>query len=431
MKNNINTQPMPGFMELLPQQQMVFNNMIKTTREVYELFGFRPIETPLLERSEVLLAKGSGETDKQIYRFKKGDADISLRFDLTVPLARYVANNQNDLVFPFKIGNIGKVYRGEKPQAGRFREFYQCDFDVIGREELPISYDAEIVAMIYQMFTRLGLNNLKIKVNNRKLLNGFFRSLDISNPRDILRIIDKIEKIGKGKVEEELKGIGVSKDTVEKILNFLNIKEDVVKKLKNLDIEDEEFKKGIEELEYVQNQVEIFEIPKEAFEIDLTIARGLDYYTGTVYETILNNYPNFGSVCSGGRYDNLTSFYTSNSYPGVGCSIGLTRLFDCLLKNNLLDTKTETDTQLLVIGMDGYENNATKLGTELRKEDINTEVMNSLKNGLKYANRLKIPIVVIIGEQEAKSNSFTVKDMNSGQQSNLKYDALLKYLRAN
>ncbi len=431
MKNNINTQPMPGFMELLPQQQMVFNNMIKTIREVYELYGFRPIETPLLERSEVLLAKGSGETDKQIYRFKKGDADISLRFDLTVPLARYVANNQNDLVFPFKIGNIGKVYRGEKPQAGRFREFYQCDFDVIGREELPISYDAEIVAMIYQMFTKLGLNNLKIKINNRKVLNGFFRSLSISNSQDILRIIDKIEKIGKGKVEEELKGIGVSKDTVEKILNFLNIKEDVVKKLKNLDIEDEEFKKGVEELEYVQNQVEIFEIPKEAFEIDLTIARGLDYYTGTVYETILNNYPNFGSVCSGGRYDNLTSFYTSNNYPGVGCSIGLTRLFDCLLKNNLLDIKTETDTQLLVIGMDGYENNATKLGTDLRKENINTEVMNSLKNGLKYANRLKIPIVVIIGEQEAKSNSFTVKDMNSGQQSTLKYDALLKYLRAN
>lgn len=431
MKNNINTQPMPGFMELLPQQQMVFNNMIKTIREVYELYGFRPIETPLLERSEVLLAKGSGETDKQIYRFKKGDADISLRFDLTVPLARYVANNQNDLVFPFKIGNIGKVYRGEKPQAGRFREFYQCDFDVIGREELPISYDAEIVAMIYQMFTKLGLNNLKIKINNRKVLNGFFRSLSISNSQDILRIIDKIEKIGKGKVEEELKGIGVSKDTVEKILNFLNIKEDVVKKLKNLDIEDEEFKKGVEELEYVQNQVEIFEIPKEAFEIDLTIARGLDYYTGTVYETILNNYPNFGSVCSGGRYDNLTSFYTSNNYPGVGCSIGLTRLFDCLLKNNLLDIKTETDTQLLVIGMDGYENNATKLGTDLRKENINTEVMNSLKNGLKYANRLKIPIVVIIGEQEAKSNSFTVKDMNSGQQSNLKYDGLLKYLRAN
>lgn len=422
---------MPGFMELLPQQQMVFNNMIKTIREVYELYGFRPIETPLLERSEVLLAKGSGETDKQIYRFKKGDADISLRFDLTVPLARYVANNQNDLVFPFKIGNIGKVYRGEKPQAGRFREFYQCDFDVIGREELPISYDAEIVAMIYQMFTKLELNNLKIKINNRKVLNGFFRSLSISNSQDILRIIDKIEKIGKGKVEEELKGIGVSKDTVEKILNFLNIKEDVVKKLKNLDIEDEEFKKGVEELEYVQNQVEMFEIPKEAFEIDLTIARGLDYYTGTVYETILNNYPNFGSVCSGGRYDNLTSFYTSNNYPGVGCSIGLTRLFDCLLKNNLLDIKTETDTQLLVIGMDGYENNATKLGTDLRKENINTEVMNSLKNGLKYANRLKIPIVVIIGEQEAKSNSFTVKDMNSGQQSTLKYDALLKYLRAN
>ncbi len=425
MKNNINTQPMPGFMELLPQQQMVFNNMLKTIREVYNLYGFRPIETPILERSEVLLAKGSGETDKQIYRFKKGDSDISLRFDLTVPLARYVANNQNDLVFPFKIGNVGKVYRGERPQAGRFREFYQCDFDIVDRNNLDISYDAEIVAMVSTMFNRLGLEKFKIRINNRKVLNGFFSSLEIDNPGDILRSIDKLEKLGKEVVEEELTEQGLNTDTISKVFEFVNIKEDVVDKLKKLNIENEEFNMGVEELEYVDNQVKVLGIKEENFDIDLTIARGLDYYTGTVYETVLTEYPEFGSVCSGGRYDNLTSYYTKNQYPGVGCSIGLTRLFDCLLRNDALDFTTASPTRVLVVGMVGCENKATALGSKLRVEGINTEVMYGIKGSFKYADKLGLGFVVVIGEEELKNETFSIKDMSTGEQSSVDYDELL------
>lgn len=425
MNNNINIQPMPGFMELLPEQQMVFNNMLKTIREVYDLYGFRPIETPILERSEVLLAKGSGETDKQIYRFKKGDSDISLRFDLTVPLARYIANYQNDLVFPFKIGNVGKVYRGERPQAGRFREFYQCDFDIVDRDTLDISYDAEIVSMVSTMFKRLGLPNFKIRINNRKVLNGFFTSLGIDRPSDVLRSVDKLEKLGREVVEEELNDQGLSKETITKVFEFVNIKEDVIKQLKGLGIKNDDYDTGVKELEYVYTQAQVLGVSTENFDIDLTIARGLDYYTGTVYETVLTNYPEFGSVCSGGRYDDLASYYTKNKYPGVGCSIGLTRLFDCLLRNNELDFSNASPTKVLVVGMESCESNASELGSKLRGESINTEVMFGIKGSFKYADRLGIPFVVVIGEEEVKSNTFTVKDMGTGEQSSVEYEELL------
>jgi histidyl-tRNA synthetase len=431
MKNKtyINTQPMPGFMELLPEQQIAFNKMLDKIKEVYKLYGFRPIETPILERAEVLLAKGGGETEKQIYQFKKGDTDIAMRFDLTVPLARYVAQYQNDLVFPFKVGNIGKVYRGEKPQAGRFREFYQCDTDIIGRDELDISFDAEIISLIYALFTNLDFKEFKIKINNRKVMDGFFKSLELDNPADILRELDKLEKIGKEETVSQLKKIDITEEKIEKIFNFVEIKEDIIKKLKELDVENEEYWSGVEELEYVDNRVKDLGILPNYYEIDLTISRGLDYYTGTVFETFLTNYPDFGSVCSGGRYDNLASYYTDNKFPGVGCSIGLTRLFDCLLKENEIDLSQKTTTDILIISMDGFDSYALDLGQKLRSLGIGTEILFDLKGSFKYADRLNIPYVVVIGEKEVKENKYTLKNMATGKQSLLTEDELIDSIK--
>jgi histidyl-tRNA synthetase len=416
-------------MELLPEQQIAFNKMLDKIKEVYKLYGFRPIETPILERAEVLLAKGGGETEKQIYQFKKGDTDIAMRFDLTVPLARYVAQYQNDLVFPFKVGNIGKVYRGEKPQTGRFREFYQCDADIIGREELDISFDAEIIGLIYALFTNLDFKEFKIKINNRKVMDGFFKSLDINNPTDVLRELDKLEKIGKEEIVSQLKKIGITEEKIEKIFDFVEIKGDIIRKLKELNIENEEYWSGVEELEYVDNRVKDLGILSDYYEIDLTVSRGLDYYTGTVFETFLTNYPDFGSVCSGGRYDNLASYYTDNKFPGVGCSIGLTRLFDCLLKENQIDLSQKTTTNILIISIDGFDSYALDLGQKLRDLNINTEILFDLKGSLKYADRLNIPYVVVVGENEVKENKYTLKNMSSGEQSLLTEDELIKSMK--
>jgi histidyl-tRNA synthetase len=429
MKNSINTQPMPGFMELLPEQQIAFNKMLDKIKEVYKLYGFRPIETPILERAEVLLAKGGGETEKQIYEFKKGDTDIAMRFDLTVPLARYIAQYQNDLVFPFKVGNIGKVYRGEKPQTGRFREFYQCDADIIDRDALDISFDAEIISLIYALFTNLGFKEFKIKVNNRKVMDGFFKSLELDNPADILRELDKLEKIGKEEIVSQLKKIGITEEKIEKIFDFVEIKEDIIRKLKELDVENEEYWSGVEELEYVDNRVKDLGILSDYYEIDLTVSRGLDYYTGTVFETFLTNYPDFGSVCSGGRYDNLALYYTDNKFPGVGCSIGLTRLFDCLLKENQIDLSQKTTTNILIISIDGFDTYALDLGQKLRDLNINTEILFDLKGSFKYADRLNIPYVVVVGENEVKENKYTLKNMSSGEQSLLTEDELIKSMK--
>jgi len=429
MENNINTQPMPGFMELLPSEQIAFNKMLKKIKEVYKLYGFRPIETPILERAEVLLAKGGGDTEKEIYRFKKGDTDIAMRFDLTVPLARYVAQYQNDLVFPFRVGNIGKVYRGEKPQAGRFREFYQCDTDIIGRDELDISFDAEIVSLISALFTKLGFKNFQVRINNRKVMNGFFRSMSIDNPSDILREIDKLDKSNKDDVIKELKKLDLDDKKIEQIFQFIEIKEDVINKLKKLDINDEDYWEGVEELEFVINRVKEIGVKDENFEVDLTISRGLDYYTGTVYETFLTDYPEFGSVCSGGRYDNLASYYTKNKFPGVGCSIGLTRLFDCLLKNNEITLDQDTPTKILVIAMEGFDGYGLELGNSLRELGVNTEVAFGLKGSFKYADRLNIPYVVIIGEEEVEKDKYTFKNMQSGNQSMLSKEELIKNIK--
>ncbi len=410
---------LPGFMELLPADQILFNDMYDKIRSVYESFGFLPLDTPVIELSEVLLAKAGGETEKQIYRFQKGDNDLSLRFDLTVPLARYVAQHQNDLVFPFKRYQMSKVYRGERPQKGRFREFYQCDIDIIGGEELDILYDAEMPAVIYHVFKKLGIGDFTIRINNRKVLGGFFSALGLADKiEEILRIIDKIEKIGKDKVVEELVKIEVPEEMTGKIIDFITIRGDrkeMLASLRALGIENETFALGVDELETVSDAMVMFGMPEENFRIDLSIARGLDYYTGTVYETTINGHPEFGSVCSGGRYDNLTGYYTDKKLPGIGISIGLTRLFSQLRDNGLIAPKTGSMAKVLVIPMDKdtipY---AVKTANEFRVNGIPSDVYygtKGMKQKMKYAARIGVPYAAIIGSEEAANGTLALKDM--------------------
>ena len=416
---------LPGFMELLPADQILFNDMYDKIREVYESFGFLPLDTPVIELSEVLLAKAGGETEKQIYRFQKGDNDLSLRFDLTVPLARYVAQHQNDLVFPFKRYQMSKVYRGERPQKGRFREFYQCDIDIIGGDDLDILYDAEMPAVIYHVFKKLGIGDFTIRTNNRKVLGGFFASLGLSDKiEEILRIIDKIEKIGKDKVIEELVKIGVPEESTGKIIDFITISGDrkqMLESLRALGVEDEAFSLGVNELDTVSDAMVMFGMPEENFRIDLSIARGLDYYTGTVYETTINGHPEFGSVCSGGRYDNLTGYYTDKKLPGIGISIGLTRLFSQLRDNGLIAPKTGSMAKVLVIPMDkDVLPYAVQTANTFRANGIPSDVYygtKGMKQKMKYAARMGVAYAAIIGTDEATNGVLALKDMNgeSGQ----------------
>ena len=328
---NVQPRTLSGFMELLPARQVQFDRMVSILRETYSLYGFTPLDTPLIEASEVLLAKGGGETEKQIYRFLKGDTDLSLRFDLTVPLAKYVALNYGQLTFPFRRFQIGKVYRGERAQRGRFREFYQADIDVIGDGALDISNEAEIPSIIYRAFTALGLKRFQIRVNNRKILNGFYAMLGLSQQSgEIMRTVDKLDKIGPDKVAELLVQSGLSPEQAREILSFTSItgtNEEVLTALEGYRGRNEVFDLGLDELNAVTKYLAAFGVPETHFAVDLTIARGLDYYTGTVYETTMLDHPEIGSICSGGRYDNLAEYYTNKQLPGVGISIGLTRLF--------------------------------------------------------------------------------------------------------
>lgn len=427
---NIEPRTLAGFMELLPNEQILFEQMKQTIEKTYQRFGFLPLDTPILELSEVLLAKAGGETEKQIYRFTKGDTDISMRFDLTVPLAKYVAKNYGNLSFPFRRYQIGKVYRGEKTQKGRFREFYQCDIDIIGDGELGIVNDAEIPSVIYNLISDLGFNDFTICINNRKVLNGLFREVNQEkNAVDIMRTIDKLAKIGKEKVIEELKEIGVDDQAIERILTFIEIDEttdEKISKLENLGILNEMFTQGLEELKQVVKYIRIFGVPDTHFKIDLTIARGLDYYTGTVYETFLNDYKELGSVCSGGRYENLAEYYTDKKLPGVGISIGLTRLFYKLNELQLIKSDKYSMSDILIIPMTEDMTKSIELASDLRKEGINTEVYlndKKLKAKFKYADKLKIPYVAVIGEDEISSNTVKVKNMETGEETPTKLDA--------
>lgn len=434
-KNIVKPSILPGFMELTPSDQILFNKMMDTIRRNYEKFGFLPIDTPLIEKSEILLAKGGGDTEKQIYKVVKGKADMSLRFDLTVPLARYVAQYYSELSFPYRRYHIGKVYRGERNQKGRFREFYQADIDIIGNGTLDIINDAEIPSVIYSTFKDLGFDSFTIRINNRKLLSGFFNSLGIDDSTYVLRAVDKLDKMGLDNVKKELEELGVSQESIDKILEFIDIKgsnDEIINKLKNLKTEDEKFQIGLDELEKVVKNIRLFGIPEKNFNIDLTIARGLDYYTGTVYETLLDDYPSIGSVCSGGRYDDLATFYTRQKLPGVGISIGLTRLFYQLMEANIIKSTENSLTEVLIIPLDDNMDYAVKAAATLRSKDIYTQVYfegGKLGKKFNYADKLNIPYVIVVGKDEEENQNYTFRDMTTGEQKTLTMDEILVYFQ--
>ena len=434
----ITPRTLSGFMELLPAPQQQLERMMDILRKTYALYGFTPLDTPVIEASEVLLAKGGGETEKQIYRFQKGDADLALRFDLTVPLAKYVALHGGDLSFPFRRYQIGKVYRGERAQRGRFREFYQADIDIIGDGKLDIANEAEIPSIIYQTFTALGLTRFQIRVNNRKILNGFYAMLGLTDRSgDIMRTVDKLDKIGPHKVRACLMDdVGLTAEQAEEIMRFISItgsNDQVLSALEGYRSRHELFDQGLDELTTVTRYLAAFGIPEVNFAVDLTIARGLDYYTGTVYETTLLDYPEIGSVCSGGRYDNLAEYYTDRQLPGVGISIGLTRLFYVLGEQGLLNPSLPTaPADVLILPMTQDLTPAIQLATRLRGAGVRTQLyteQKKFKAKMNYADKLGVPYVVFLGDDEIAAGLVACKDMTSGEQTKLPFDATLSRIQ--
>ena len=435
----IKPRTLSGFMELLPARQMQMERLLQVLRETYSLYGFTPLDTPVIEAAEVLLAKGGGDTEKQIYRFEKGDSDLALRFDLTVPLAKYVAQNYGVLSFPFRRFQIGKVYRGERAQRGRFREFYQADIDVIGDGQLDIVNEAEIPAIIYRTFTALGLQRFQIRVNNRKILGGFYSMLGLGEKAgDIMRTVDKLEKIGPEKVTEILtEDLGVSDADAEAILSFISIRGSNGQVLEALEAwrgRDALFDQGLEELKAVAGYLSAFGVPERNFAVDLTIARGLDYYTGTVYETAMLDHPEIGSICSGGRYDNLAEYYTDKKLPGVGISIGVTRLFYVLEEQGMLSDRMVTaPADVLVIPMSDDLQAAIQTATALRDAGIRTQLYTEKKKfkaRIGYAAKLGIPYAVFLGEDEIAQGVVSCKDLAAGQQQTLPVEQLIPQLKA-
>ena len=437
--SQIKPHTLSGFMELLPQPQQQLERMMQILRETYSLYGFTPLDTPIIEASEVLLAKGGGETEKQIYRFQKGDADLALRFDLTVPLAKYVALHGGELSFPFRRYQIGKVYRGERAQRGRFREFYQADIDVIGDGKLDITNEAEIPSIIYQTFTRLGLKRFQIRVNNRKILNGFYAMLGLTEQSGaIMRTVDKLDKIGPDKVRALLlEDCGLTEDQAAEILKFIAItgsNADVLAALEGYAGRHELFDQGLSELKTVTAYLADFGVPEENFAVDLTIARGLDYYTGTVYETTLLDHPEIGSVCSGGRYDNLAEYYTDRQLPGVGISIGLTRLFYVLGEQGMLNPDLPTaPADVLVLPMTEDLAPAISLSTKLRSAGVRTQLyteQKKFKAKMSYADKLGVPYVIFLGGDEIAAGVVACKDMKTGEQTKLPFAETLTLIRS-
>ena len=433
--NKVKPRTLPGFMELMPNDQILFNRIKDIIKTTYEKYGFLPIDTPVIEAQEVLLAKAGGETEKQIYSFTKGETDLTLRFDLTVPLAKYVAEYYNDLTFPFRRYQIGKVYRGERAQRGRYREFYQCDIDVIGDGELSLLHDAEMPAIIYETFKKIGLNEFCIYINNRKILNGLFEYINAKDKaQDIMRIIDKIEKIGEENVIGELQTLNINNNDINTIMEFININgnnDEIIKSLNDLKIENETFKVGIEELKEVVKNIRLFNVPEEFFNINLSIARGLDYYTGTVYETFLTNHREVGSICSGGRYNDLAGFYTDRELPGVGISIGLTRLFFILNDLNLIENTKKSISEAIIISMVDDLSYSINVANILRENNINAEIYfddKKIKSKFKYADKLQIPYAIIIGEDEIATGKLTLKNMQTGEQNLLTLAEAMKLM---
>ena len=435
----VSPRTLSGFMELLPEQQMKMERMMEILRQSYSVYGFTPLDTPVIESAEVLLAKGGGETEKQIYRFMKGESDLALRFDLTVPLAKYVAGHYGELTFPFRRYQIGKVYRGERAQRGRFREFYQADIDVIGDGKLDIINEAEISAIIYNTFSKLGITKFRIKVNNRKILNGFYAMNGMSERAgDIMRTVDKLDKIGAEKVRQLLiDDVKMLPCKAENVLDFMAIcgsNDEVIAALERYRGMDATFDQGLDELKTVTGYLAAFGVPEENFAVDLTIARGLDYYTGTVYETEMTEHPEIGSVCSGGRYDNLAEYYTDKQLPGVGISIGLTRLFYVLNEQGLLSDEIVTaPCDVLVIPMTEDAGFAISAATALRAGGVRTQLYGEKKKfkaKMSYADKLKVPFVVLVGEDEINEGVLSVKNMQTGEQVKLSPAAAAEHIAA-
>jgi histidyl-tRNA synthetase len=442
---------MPGVMELLPRDQIAFQRMLDIIRDNYERFGFLPVETPVMELSEVLLTKSGGETERQVYFVQSTGAlekhetgqmpEHALRFDLTVPLARYVAEHEHDLSFPFRRYQIQRVYRGERAQRGRFREFYQCDIDVIGKDQLSVRFDAELPAVINAVFTDLAIGPFTIQINNRKLMRGFFEGLGVTDSDQqglVLREVDKLDKRGAEYVRETLMGEGfaLSADAAQRVLDFVQIRSsghaDALAKLAALGQGTETFNLGLAELREVLELVRAFGVPESHYAINLSIARGLDYYTGTVYETTLNDYPQIGSICSGGRYENLAGHYTRSHLPGVGISIGATRLFWQLREAGLIKT-AESSVEVLVSQMDEARlPEYLALATQLRRAGINAEVQlepKKIARQFQYADRAGIRFVLMLGDDEAERSVVAVKDMRKQEQFDVPRDQLVKTLR--
>ncbi len=434
----IKPRTLSGFMELLPAPQMQMERIMEILRRTYSLYGFTPLDTPAIESAEVLLAKGGGETEKQIYRFRKGDNDLALRFDLTVPLAKYVAIHSGELSFPFRRYQIGKVYRGERAQRGRFREFYQADIDIIGDGKLSILNEAEIPSIIYRTFKSLGLSRFQIRVNNRKILNGFYAMLGLTERAgDIMRTVDKLDKVGAENVRLILsQDDGIAEEKADEILRFISIggsNASVLEALEAYRGKNEVFDEGLQELSTVVGYLADFGVPEENFAVDLTIARGLDYYTGTVYETAMLDHPEIGSVCSGGRYDNLAGYYTDRQLPGVGISIGLTRLFYVLGEQGMLNPELPTaPADVLVLPMGEELSSAIALSTRLREAGIRVQLYaeaKKFKARMQYADRLSIPYVIFLGEDEIAQNKCALKDLSTGEQQLLTAEEAIDLIR--
>ncbi len=421
----IKPRTLSGFMELLPQKQAQFERMLSVLRDTYASYGFAPLDTPVIEDAQILLAKGGGETENQIYRFQKGDSVLALRFDLTLPLAKYVALHCNELAFPFRRYQISKVYRGERAQRGRFREFYQADIDIIGDGKLDILNEAEIPAIIYKVFRGFGLTRFQIRVNNRKILNGFYEMLGLSEKSgDIMRSVDKLDKIGQDKVRMILvEDCGLSDEQAAEILRFISIRgtnAQVLSALEGYAGKNERFDMGLNELKAVTAHLSAFGVPEENFAVDLTIARGLDYYTGTVYETVLLDHPEIGSVCSGGRYDDLAGYYIEKALPGVGISIGLTRLFYVLDEQGLINPQlSSAPADVLVLPMTENLGNAVALAETLRQSGLRVQLYSEqkkFKQKMAYADKVGVPFAVLLGEDEIAEGVCSVKNMVTGEQ---------------
>lgn len=431
--NIVKPQSIAGVMELLPDDQLVFDHIKQIIEETFLSYQFLPIDTPAIEKNDILFAKGGGETEKQIFGIDSSKKDMSLRFDLTVPLARYVSEHFSDLNFPFKRYQIGKVYRGERNQKGRYKEFYQCDIDIIGNDSLSIHNDSLLPKVIYDIFQKLDFKGIKFHINNRKLLNGFFESIEISDKEEVLRTIDKKAKIGDEKTKELLTEL-CGEDKALKLMELINNKRDnkeLLKYLESLDLNDN-YKLGLRELKEVYDYMVKFGIDDESIMIDLSITRGLDYYTSTVYETFLDGYESIGSVCSGGRYENLAGNFSKQNLPGVGLSIGLTRLFYQLQELGLLEKYREDFTDCLIIPMDEKLNfYAIDIGNNLKNKGYKVDIYledGKFKKKINYADKIGVKKVIIIGQEEYENKMVSVKNMEDGNQVSVKIEDIGDYL---